>query len=224
MTRSAAGGSPEPDVSARPRRPRDPRSAVPAPGRLLREASRAQPRASAGVRKGRVAPRLIDWPPLRRASRRRHPASGRGARLGDLEPGHRQRSELAVPPLRQRPHDPDDPLRDRRLPQRTLGRSAGGRGRYQLPQRREDGRARLPSERARRGRLLPATRPAPERSSTTGQIDRSLAQDLLDRFVASGVQTVFVGYSTGLHGPSGIVVPYPNHENHMHLRFPAPAG
>ena len=60
--------------------------------------------------------------------------------------------------------------------------------------------------------------------STTGQIDRPLAQDLLDRFVASGVQTVFVGYSTGLHGPSGIVVPYPNHENHMHLRFPAPAG
>lgn len=60
--------------------------------------------------------------------------------------------------------------------------------------------------------------------STTGQIDRTLAQDLLDRFIASGVQTVFVGYSTGLHGPSGIVVPYPNHENHMHLRFPAPAG
>ena len=58
----------------------------------------------------------------------------------------------------------------------------------------------------------------------TGQIDHDLAQDLLDRFVAAGVQTVFVGYSTGLRGPSGVVVPYPNHENHMHVRFPPPAG
>ena len=57
----------------------------------------------------------------------------------------------------------------------------------------------------------------------TSQIDRDLAQDLLDRFVAAGVQTVFVGYSTGLRGPSGVVVPYPNHENHMHLRF-LPSG
>ena len=56
----------------------------------------------------------------------------------------------------------------------------------------------------------------------TSQIDRRLAQDLLDRFVAAGAQTVFVGYSTGLHGPSGVVVPYPNHENHMHVRFPPP--
>ncbi len=56
------------------------------------------------------------------------------------------------------------------------------------------------------------------------QIDRPLAQDLLDRFVAAGAQTVFVGYSTGLRGPSGVVVPYPNHENHMHVRFPASAG
>lgn len=58
----------------------------------------------------------------------------------------------------------------------------------------------------------------------TSQIDRDLAQDLLDRFVAAGAQTVFVGYSTGLRGPSGVVVPYANHENHMHLRFPPPAG
>ena len=54
----------------------------------------------------------------------------------------------------------------------------------------------------------------------TDQIDDDLAQDLLDRFVAAGAQIVFVGYSTGLRGPSGVVVPYPNHENHMHVRFP----
>jgi hypothetical protein len=58
----------------------------------------------------------------------------------------------------------------------------------------------------------------------TSQIDRRLAQDLLDRFVAAGAKMVFVGFSTGLHGPGGVVVPYPNHENHMHVRFPAPLG
>jgi murein endopeptidase len=52
-------------------------------------------------------------------------------------------------------------------------------------------------------------------------VDRRLAQDLLDRFVEAGGQMVFVGYSTGLRGPSGVVVPYPNHENHMHVRFSA---
>ncbi len=58
----------------------------------------------------------------------------------------------------------------------------------------------------------------------TDQIDQRLAQDLVDRFVAAGAQKVFVGYSTGLRGPSGVVVPYPNHENHMHVRFrPPPA-
>jgi len=62
-----------------------------------------------------------------------------------------------------------------------------------------------------------ATAPSP-----TGGIDRALSQDLLDRFVAAGARMVFVGYSTGFDGPSGVVVPYPNHENHMHVRFAAP--
>jgi hypothetical protein len=51
-------------------------------------------------------------------------------------------------------------------------------------------------------------------------VDRRLAQDLLDRFVAAGATKVFVGYSTRLHGPDGVVIPYPNHEDHMHVRFP----
>jgi hypothetical protein len=53
------------------------------------------------------------------------------------------------------------------------------------------------------------------------QIDRRLAQDLLDRFLAAGAKVVFVGYHTGLHGPEDVVVPYPKHENHMHVRFRA---
>ncbi len=58
---------------------------------------------------------------------------------------------------------------------------------------------------------------------TTSQIDLRLSQDLLDRFVAAGAKFVFVGYSTGLRGPSGVVEPYANHENHMHVRFRVPA-
>jgi murein endopeptidase len=55
---------------------------------------------------------------------------------------------------------------------------------------------------------------------TTPQVDRALAQDLLDRFVAAGAQMVFVGYATGLRGPKTVVIPYPNHEDHLHVRFP----
>ena len=50
-----------------------------------------------------------------------------------------------------------------------------------------------------------------------------LARDLLDRFVAAGASIVFVGWSTPLRGPAGVVVPYPNHDNHMHVRIAAPA-
>ncbi len=57
---------------------------------------------------------------------------------------------------------------------------------------------------------------------STRQIDRRLSQDLLDRFVAAGAKMVFVGFSTGLHGPRDVVVPYANHENHMHVRFRSP--
>jgi murein endopeptidase len=57
-----------------------------------------------------------------------------------------------------------------------------------------------------------------------GDVDHRLAQDLLDRFVAAGAQTVFVGYSTGLHGRAGVVVPYPGHEYHMHVRFARPGA
>jgi len=56
------------------------------------------------------------------------------------------------------------------------------------------------------------------------QVDGRLAQELVDRFVAAGARFVFVGYSTGLRGSSKVVVPYPNHEDHMHVRFPPLPG
>lgn len=63
------------------------------------------------------------------------------------------------------------------------------------------------------GRELPPVR--------VNQVDTRLAQDLLDRFVAAGASVVFVGYSVPLHGRAGVVVPYANHDNHMHVRIGA---
>ncbi len=52
------------------------------------------------------------------------------------------------------------------------------------------------------------------------QIDRRLAQALLDRFVAAGAAKVFVGPRTGLTGPPAVVEVLPaHHDNHMHVRL-----
>jgi murein endopeptidase len=51
------------------------------------------------------------------------------------------------------------------------------------------------------------------------EIDRERSQDLVDRFVAAGAVTVFVGPNTGLTGPPGVVVPLANHDNHLHVRI-----
>jgi Zinc carboxypeptidase/Penicillin-insensitive murein endopeptidase len=53
------------------------------------------------------------------------------------------------------------------------------------------------------------------------QIDRRLAQDLLDRVVAAGAAKVFVGPNTRLRGPPAVVEVLPSyHDNHMHVRLP----
>ena len=54
------------------------------------------------------------------------------------------------------------------------------------------------------------------------QIDRRLAQDLLDRFVAAGAVRIFVGPNTHLRGPPSIVRVLWNHDNHMHVRIARP--
>ena len=56
------------------------------------------------------------------------------------------------------------------------------------------------------------------------QIDHRLAQALLDRFVDAGAQMIFVSPSTGLHGPADVVMPWPGHDYHMHVRFSPPRG
>jgi hypothetical protein len=63
----------------------------------------------------------------------------------------------------------------------------------------------------RDGALRPPTGP--------GHVDRRRSQALLDGFLAAGVERVFVGYTTGLDGPGDVMIPYPNHGDHMHVRF-----
>jgi murein endopeptidase len=51
------------------------------------------------------------------------------------------------------------------------------------------------------------------------QIDRALAQELVDRFVAVGAKQIYVGPHTRLTGPKKVVRPLRFHDDHMHVRF-----
>jgi hypothetical protein len=50
-------------------------------------------------------------------------------------------------------------------------------------------------------------------------VDRGLAQDLVNRFVAAGAQHAFVGLRVGLGGPPGIVQAIEHHDDHVHVRI-----
>jgi murein endopeptidase len=63
-------------------------------------------------------------------------------------------------------------------------------------------------------------RDRPPRSAA--QIDRRLAQDLLDRFLRAGAVKIFVGPNTHLTGPPRIVHVLGFHDNHMHVRIAHP--
>jgi Penicillin-insensitive murein endopeptidase len=52
-----------------------------------------------------------------------------------------------------------------------------------------------------------------------GQVDRRLAQELVDRFVRAGAEYVFVGPRTGLRGPPKVVMVLGNHDDHLHVRI-----
>ena len=63
----------------------------------------------------------------------------------------------------------------------------------------------------RDGRELAARRVA--------QVDRELAQDLVDRFVRAGARRVFVGPNVGVRGTSPVVQRLPHHDDHLHVRL-----
>ena len=54
--------------------------------------------------------------------------------------------------------------------------------------------------------------------------DRALTQSIVDRLVAQGAELVLIGPSLDLHGPRGVVGRWPNHDDHIHVRFPDPDG
>src|SRR6478752_6028521 len=57
------------------------------------------------------------------------------------------------------------------------------------------------------------------RASKPSLVDRKLAQDLVDRFVAAGAVKVFVGPHLNLKGPKNVVVPLIYHDDHLHVRI-----
>jgi hypothetical protein len=59
----------------------------------------------------------------------------------------------------------------------------------------------------------------PRRPWRPDQVDRELAQDLVDRFVAAGARVVFVGPRLRLRGPRKIIQPLVHHDDHLHVRL-----
>ena len=55
--------------------------------------------------------------------------------------------------------------------------------------------------------------------ATVQDVDRALAQDLVNRFVAAGAQFVFVGLTVGLGGPPNVVQAIGHHDDHVHVRI-----
>ena len=51
------------------------------------------------------------------------------------------------------------------------------------------------------------------------EVDRTLAQDLVSRFVGAGAQHAFVGLRVGLGGPPGVVQAIEHHDDHVHVRI-----
>jgi penicillin-insensitive murein endopeptidase len=59
----------------------------------------------------------------------------------------------------------------------------------------------------------------PRAARSIAQVDRTRAQELVDRFVKAGATRIFVGAGLRLHGPAGVVQPWPNHDDHLHVRL-----
>jgi murein endopeptidase len=67
--------------------------------------------------------------------------------------------------------------------------------------------------------LYPREDGTERRPTKPSQVDRRLAQDLVDRFVDAGAVKVFVGPRLNLKGPRKVVVPLIYHDDHLHVRI-----
>ncbi len=62
----------------------------------------------------------------------------------------------------------------------------------------------------------------PRAARRPGQVDRALAQDLVDRLVAAGARFAFVGLRVRLTGPPEVVQAIAHHDDHVHVRIAKP--
>ena len=81
-------------------------------------------------------------------------------------------------------------------------------------------RPRLAPERPRRGRLLPAQgRETACATRRIAQVDREAGPGTRRPLRATpGAKKIFVGAGLRLRGPAGIVQPWPNHDDHLHVQ------
>ncbi len=49
--------------------------------------------------------------------------------------------------------------------------------------------------------------------------DRELTQAVVDRLLEQGASLILIGPNLDLHGPAGVVVRWPDHDDHLHVRF-----
>jgi murein endopeptidase len=63
-----------------------------------------------------------------------------------------------------------------------------------------------------------------EGGAHAGNYDVELTQDLVDRLVVRGADLVLIGPSLDLSGPRGVVMRWPNHDDHLHVRVLDPDG
>lgn len=54
--------------------------------------------------------------------------------------------------------------------------------------------------------------------------DRERTQEVVDRLVARGATLVLIGPNLDLRGPSGVVIRWPAHDDHLHVRVADPDG
>lgn len=71
---------------------------------------------------------------------------------------------------------------------------------------------RLPRRDGREGRAHP------------GNYDPERTQEIVDRLVDRGAELILIGHSLDLSGPAGVVVRWPAHDDHLHVRLRDPDG
>jgi murein endopeptidase len=57
------------------------------------------------------------------------------------------------------------------------------------------------------------------RAYKPSQVDRALAQQLVELFVAAGARTIYTGPSLALRGPRRVVTSLVHHDDHLHVRL-----